>query len=441
MTPDYDRLFAVGTHLMTTNDAYSYLDSLGFHKIKPGLERIKSLLRRLGSPHEKVPAVIVGGTNGKGSVTSAISSVLRAEGYLTGDYTSPHLINLTERIKLGGEEIGPEELAALILRVKDAADAEGESPSYFEVVTAAAFLYFAERAADFMVLEVGMGGRWDATNVTTPHVSVITNVSKDHTEYLGNTITAIALEKACIIKPGVPVVTAAGGSALRVIKEYARDAGSRIYVYGKDYGSSGVGTSSFSYSGREWRLGGLSSNLAGPYQLDNLSTAISALETLSLDCGVSISERNVRKGISDIRWPGRLETLRENPPLILDSAHNPGGGKALAKALQTLYPGTMFTFLLGMLDDKQHAPFLKEIAPLAGKLIITEVPSSRTAPAEKLLAAASRYIHCDMEIIEDYASAYEKLLRLNEPSCIAGSVYLAGAIRKLIGSGAKVDVL
>jgi dihydrofolate synthase/folylpolyglutamate synthase len=426
---------------MTTNDAYSYLDSLGFHKIKPGLERIKGLLRRLGNPHEKVPAVIVGGTNGKGSVTSAISSVLRAEGYLTGDYTSPHLINLTERIKLGGEEIGPDELAALILRVKDASDAEGESPSYFEVVTAAAFVYFAERGADFMVLEVGMGGRWDATNVTTPHAAVITNVSKDHMEYLGSTIAAIALEKACIIKPGVPVVTAAGGSALGVIKKYARETGSRIYVYGKDYKSSGGGTSDFTYTGREWKLGWLSSNLAGPYQLENLSTAISALETLSLDCGVAITEKSVRNGIANIKWPGRLETLRENPPLILDSAHNPGGGKALANALRTLYPGTKFTFLLGMLDDKQHAPFLREIAGVAEKLIITEVPSSRAAPAEKLLAAASRYLHCEIRIIKDYASAYEELLRMKEPSCIAGSVYLAGAIRKLIGSGAKVDVL
>ncbi len=426
---------------MTTNDAYSYLDSLGFHKIKPGLERIKGLLRRLGSPHEKVPAVIVGGTNGKGSVTSAVSSVLRAEGYLTGDYTSPHLVNLTERIKLGGDEINLDELASLILRVKDAAEADGESPSYFEVVTAAAFLYFAERGAEFMVLEVGMGGRWDATNVTTPLVSVITNVSKDHMEYLGRTIAAIALEKACIIKPGVPVVTAARGSALRVIKDYARDAGSRIYVYGKDYESSGGGTKGFSYSGREWKLEGLFSTLAGPYQLDNLSTAISALETLSLDCGVRISERSVREGISDIRWPGRLETLRENPPLILDSAHNPGGGKALAKALRALYPGTRFTFLLGMLDDKQHAPFVKEIAPLAGKLIITKVPSSRTAPAEKLLSVAARYFDCEIRVIEDYASAYEELIGMNEPSCIAGSVYLAGAIRKLIGSGAKIDAL
>lgn len=426
---------------MTTNDAYSYLDSLGFHKIKPGLERIKSLLRRLGSPHEKVPVVIVGGTNGKGSVTSAISSVLRAEGYLTGDYTSPHLVNLTERIKLGGEEISPDELAALILRVKDAADAGGESPSYFEVVTAAAFVYFAERGADFAVLEVGMGGRWDATNVTTPLVSVITNVSKDHMEYLGRTIPVIALEKACIIKPGVPVVTAARGSALKVIREYARDTGSRVYVYGKDYKSSGGGTSDFTYPGRKWKLAGLSSNLAGPYQLENLSTAISALETLSLDCGVGISEKSVREGISNIRWPGRLETLRESPPLILDSAHNPGGGKALAKALRTLYPGTRFTFLLGMLDDKQHAPFLKEIAGVAGKLIITEVPSSRTAPAQKLLSIASRYLQCDIRIIEDYASAYDELMGMNEPSCIAGSVYLAGAIRKLIGSGAKADVL
>ena len=426
---------------MTIKDADSYLDSLGFHKIKPGLERISALLRRLGNPQDKVPAVIVGGTNGKGSVTAAISSVLRAEGYLAGGYTSPHLVSLTERIKLGGEEISQDDLARIIFQVRDAADAEGESPSYFEVVTAAAFGYFAERGADFMVLEVGMGGRWDATNVTTPLVSVITNVSMDHTEYLGRTLAAIALEKACIIKPGVPMVTAARGTALGVITDYARDMESPVYVRGRDFRSSGSGTRGFSWSGREWKLAGLSSNLTGLYQLENLSVALAALESLSLDRGVGISEASVRAGLADIRWPGRLETLRESPPLILDSAHNPGGGRALVKSLRALYPGTKFAFLVGMLDDKRHAPFLKEIAAVAGKLIITEVPSSRTTPAEKLLKAASKYIDCEVTVVKDYAEAYEKLLGLGEPSCIAGSIYLAGAIRKLLQTGERVDVL
>ncbi|MCC6713323.1 MAG: bifunctional folylpolyglutamate synthase/dihydrofolate synthase [Candidatus Dadabacteria bacterium] len=426
---------------MTIKDANSYLDSLGFHKIKPGLERIRALLRRLGNPQDKVPAVIVGGTNGKGSVTSAISSVLRAEGYLTGDYTSPHLVGITERIKLGGEEISQDDLARIIFRVREAADAEGESPSYFEVVTAAAFVYFAGRGADFMVLEVGMGGRWDATNVTTPLVSVITNVSMDHTEYLGRTIPAIALEKACIIKPGAPVVTAARGSALGVITGYARETGSPVYVRGRDFRSSGTGTSSFSWSGREWNLPGLASNLAGLYQIENLSVALAALEALVLDRGVGISEAAVRAGLTDIRWPGRLETLRESPPLILDSAHNPGGGRALVKSLRALYPETKLAFLVGMLDDKRHAPFLKEIAGVAGRLIITEVPSSRTTPAEKLLAAASKYAACEITVVKDYAEAYGRLLALDEPSCIAGSIYLAGAIRKLIQTGERARVL
>ena len=426
---------------MTTKDAYSYLDSLGFHKIKPGLERTRALLRRLGNPQDKVQAVIVGGTNGKGSVTAAISAVLKSEGYVTGDYTSPHLVSITERIKLDGEEISPDDFARIIFQVRDAADAGGESPSYFEVVTAAAFVYFAERGADFMVLEVGMGGRWDATNVTTPLVSVITNVSMDHTEYLGRTLPAIALEKACIIKPGSPVVTAARGSALGVITDYARETASPVYVSGRDFRSSGTGTQGFSWSGREWRLSGLSSNLTGLYQLENLSVALAALEALSLDRGVQISEASVRAGLADIRWPGRLETLRESPPLILDSAHNPAGGKALVKSLRALYPGTKFAFLVGMLDDKRHAPFLKEIAGLAGRLIITEVPSSRTTPAEKLLEAASKYIDCEITVVKDYAEAYGKLLSLDEPSCVAGSIYLAGAIRKLLQSGERADVL
>jgi len=192
--------------------AYTYLDSLGLYKIKPGLGRIKKLLGSLGNPHEKAPGIIVGGTNGKGSAAASIASILRAGGYRTGLYTSPHLIDVTERIRINRREIERPELARILLRVKKAAEkSTGGNASYFETLTAAAFVYFAESGVDFSVLEVGMGGRWDATNVINPLVSVITNVSKDHTDYLGRTIGEIASEKARIIKPGVPAVTCARG--------------------------------------------------------------------------------------------------------------------------------------------------------------------------------------------------------------------------------------
>lgn len=416
-------------------NAYLYLDSLGLHKIKPGLRRIRKLLESLGNPQKKVPGIIVGGTNGKGSVVSAISSVLTAEGYKTGAYTSPHLINVTERIRINGKELASDELAQIILRVKKAGEKSlAESPSYFEVLTASAFVYFAEAEADYSVLEVGMGGRWDATNVITPLVSVITNISKDHTEYLGKTIAEIALEKACIIKPRVTAVTGAKGKALGVIAEYASTKRSSLKVYGKDFLSRGDNTGSFDYVGSRWKLERLCSNLAGAYQIENLSVAISALETMSHDHGIRIGEENLRKGLLKIDWGGRLEILRKNPPLILDSAHNPGGAKALVKSLARLHPSLKFTFLIGMLGDKDHASFLRELSPLAEKLVITEIPSERAVSAKDLSEKASKIFSGEIRTESDYKKAFSDLKKLRRPACIAGSLYLTGAIKALLDS-------
>jgi dihydrofolate synthase / folylpolyglutamate synthase len=417
------------------DNAYIYLDSLGLHKIKPGLERVNRLLHSLGNPHENVPGIIVGGTNGKGSVTAAVSSVLIAGGFRTGTYTSPHLVNITERIKINNLEIGSEELAKIIIRVKKAGEKSlTESPSYFEVLTVSAFIYFAEAGTDFNVLEVGMGGRWDATNVITPLVSVVTNISKDHIEYLGKTIGEIAFEKACIIKRGRPAVTGAKGRALGVIEEYASKQKSRLRVYGRDFSSGGESADNFNYAGSAWDLRGLRSNLYGLYQIENLSLALSALETMFEDHGIRIDEESMRKGLLGIDWSGRLEILRKNPPLILDSAHNPGGSKALAGSLRHMYPSLKFTFLLGMLKDKDHASFLRELAPLAQKIIITEIPSERAMSAEALSEKASKIFSCEVKIERDYKKAFADFRKNEETACVAGSLYLTGAVKALMGS-------
>ena len=417
------------------DNAYIYLDSLGLHKIKPGLKRVNKLLHSLGNPHKKVPSIIVGGTNGKGSVTAAVSSVLTAGGYKTGTYTSPHLVNITERIKINNLEIGSEELAKIIIRVKKGGEKSiAESPSYFEVLTVSAFIYFSEAGTDLNVLEVGMGGRWDATNVTTPLVSVVTNITKDHTEYLGTTIGEIALEKACIIRRGRPAVTGAKGRALGVIEEYASKQKSKLRVYRRDFSSGGESTDNFDYTGSAWVLRGLRSNLHGLYQIENLSLALLALETVSEDHGIRIDEKSLRKGLLSIDWSGRLEILRKNPPLILDSAHNPGGAKALAASLRHMYPSLKFTFLIGMLNDKDHASFLREISPLAKKLVITEIQSERAMSAEALSEKASKIFSCEVKTEKDYKKAFTDLRKNKEPACIAGSLYLTGAVKALIGS-------
>jgi dihydrofolate synthase/folylpolyglutamate synthase len=410
----------------------TYLNSLGMHKVKPGLERIKSLLKALGNPEDKVPGILIAGTNGKGSVAATIASILSTQGYKVGLYTSPHLISITERIKIDGVQICSTDLNSILLELKEVAEKSLlELPSYFEIITAAAFLYFAREKADFNVLEVGLGGRWDATNVITPAVSVITNITLEHTEYLGKTISEIAAEKACIIKHSIPVITAAIDDALEVVQQRAKESVSPLLYYGTDFFTKGESTNTFDYKGILWDFRNLKSNLKGSYQTKNLALAIAAIETLETNHHISITEQSIRDGLSNISWEGRFEVTRESPPLILDSAHNPGAAKSLVESISEAYPNTKFTFLIGMLNDKGHLQFIKEICAIAEKLIITEVPSERTADAEQLFMLAQEHID-NVEVIEDYETAYSTLLNFNKPSCITGSLYLIGAIKNLI---------
>ncbi|MCK5392042.1 MAG: bifunctional folylpolyglutamate synthase/dihydrofolate synthase [Deltaproteobacteria bacterium] len=409
----------------------SYLNSLGLHKVKPGLERIKEILKSFGNPESKVPGIIIAGTNGKGSVASAVSSILSAQGYQVGLYTSPHLVNITERITINGVQISNSDLSSIILEIKKAAEQFlSETPSYFEVLTAAAFVYFAREKVNFSVLEVGMGGRWDATNVITPLASIITNISKDHSEYLGEKISDIAEEKACIIKPGVPVITAAVGDAFDVIEKKAIKNSSPIIVNKREFKTEGENTDNFSYKGINWEIENLKSNLKGHYQLEILSLAIAALEAIQKNHKIKIDESFLRQGVANIEWEGRFEILSERPLLILDSAHNPGAAKSLVKSIRDSYPDTKFTFLAAMLEDKGHEQFLKEISSIAEKLIITKVPSERTADPKQLTVIAQKYIE-EIETIDDYKSAYEAILHADKPSCITGSLYLIGAIKRL----------
>jgi len=407
----------------------SYLNSLGLHKVKPELGRIKSLLNALGNPEDKIPGIIIAGTNGKGSVASAIASVLSAQGYKVGLYTSPHLISITERIKINDVQISNSDLNSILIELKEVAEKSLlETPSYFEIITAAAFLYFAREKVDFNVLEVGLGGRWDATNVITPLVSVITNITLEHTEYLGETIAEIAAEKACIIKASVPIITAAVDDALDVIEQRATEKASPLLLYGRDFLVNGNNTENFDYNGIKFDIKNLKSNLKSIYQLKNISIAIAAIESLEINRNITITEQSIRDGLSNINWEGRFEVTREHPPLILDSAHNPGAAKLLAYSIEHSYPNTQFTFLIGMLDDKGHEEFFREISRVAEKLIITQVPSERTTDPRALMELAQKYIG-NIKLIKNYELAYSELLNLKKPSCITGSLYLIGAIK------------
>jgi len=409
-----------------------YLNSLGLHKVKPGLDRIKELLQAFDNPQDKVPGIIIAGTNGKGSVAAAISSILSAEGYRVGLYTSPHLINITERIRINGDQISEEDLSAIILEIKTASEKVlPEKPSYFEVITAAAFVYFAKEEAEFNILEVGMGGRWDATNVITPLLSIITNITLEHTNHLGKTIREIAAEKGCIIKPKVPVITAAESDSLSVIESVSKENESDLLVMGRDFFVSNEDEEHFSYKGISFVLKGLNSNMKGRYQVNNIALAIAAIEALKNSHHITIAEQSIRDGLSNIKWEGRFEIVRDEPPLILDSAHNPGAAKVLVDSLKNSYPDTKFTFLLGMLEDKEHGEFISLISTVAEKLIITKVPSERDADTGNISLIARQYIE-NIEIIDDYRAAYRTLLASSIPSCITGSIYLIGAIKNVI---------
>ncbi len=412
----------------SNEEALNYLYSLGLDRVKPGLERIKALFSILGNPQKKLKAIHIGGTNGKGSTAAIAASILQSHGYRVGLYTSPHLVRVTERIKIDGREIPIEELSRLIIEIKEISASLPDKPSFFEVLTACAFLYFAEASPDFVVVEVGMGGRWDATNTLSPIVSVITNISKEHTQYLGKTIAAIASEKAGIVKTDVPLVTGAKGKALEVIKRVARENSTPIYIMNGDFSVTENSINNFNYIGIESKFANLKLNLLGKFQFQNAAFAIAALEILSRFYEIKIEENNIRVGLSSVNWEGRIEIIRNNPPFILDGAHNPNAAKALVKTIAELYPKKLFLFVLGMLLDKDHKGFIKEIANIGDRIIITEVPSERTISVDYLANIARRYFQ-EVRVIKDPKKALEEAKEMGVPTCVTGSLHLVGACK------------
>jgi len=342
---------------MDYNQAVGYLQNLTRFGVNLGLDRITELLQRLGDPHLTLKVVHIGGTNGKGSTLAMVSSILKAAGYRAGAFSSPHLRSYTERYTINGEEIAPEHMAGLIdlihPHLEDMIREGFESPTEFEVCTALAFQYFLEEKADFLVLEVGLGGAIDSTNVVKPLVSVITNVSLDHLDKLGNTTKKIAEVKAGIIKSGVPTVTAQEeGEALEIISAECLRKGSPLILVREDHGeppqkgfvfwsADGAGTlegQRFSIRGMRDNYNSLQLSLLGRHQLANAAAAVAAVEALAQE-GYAISREAVFQGLAAAEWPARFEVFRGDPPVVLDGAHNHAGAKELRRALEEYFPG------------------------------------------------------------------------------------------------------
>jgi dihydrofolate synthase/folylpolyglutamate synthase len=418
-------------------DPLQYLDSLKDRGIQPGLGPVRRLLKRLENPQERYKGILVGGTNGKGSIAATLAAILQAAGYRVGLYTSPHLVDFRERIRVDGAMI-PEEI--LCRRIGQVRRANREGVTYFEFATALAFLHFARCRVDVAVLEVGMGGRLDATNVVRPELSVISNIALDHAEFLGPRLEDIALEKAGIIRRGGVCITAARQApVLAVIDRVCRGKRARLLRVGREIRVCVRAGGLLDFRGPTSVLKKLALALKGPHQRENTACALGALGILC-ERGFTISDEAVRSGLAAVRWEGRLEVVAERPTILLDGAHNPAGAAALGKALGE-FKYRKLILVLGILADKDYRGMTRRLAPLAHRLIVTRPPDDR-ALAPDVLAAEARRWNPRVEVLENPREAVKRAragARAEDLICVAGSLYLVGAVRPLFtaskGSG------
>lgn len=389
---------------MSYNNALEFIYSRESFGIKLGLSNIKNLLKKLNNPHEDLKFIHIAGTNGKGSCCAMISSILQEQGYKVGMYTSPHLVDFEERIQINNRKILKKELTDLVKKIKPIV----KNHTYFEVVTAMAFQFFKEKEVDFVVAEVGLGGRLDATNVITPLISVITNISLEHKDHLGDTIEKIAFEKAGIIKKNIPTVTAAEDPALKVIKKISKKRNSKL--------------STVKLNNK------IKTNLNGSFQLINASTSLKAIKLLQ-EQGIEISINSIIKGLNRVIWPGRMQFISKNT--LLDCAHNPAAAETLAKDIKR-QKYKKLTLVIGILKDKDIKNIINTLSPLANHIIITK-PNTERAADPKII---SKHINKSYAIIPDLKEALEfakSMTKKDDLLLITGSVYTVGeAMQNLV---------
>jgi dihydrofolate synthase/folylpolyglutamate synthase len=426
---------------MNPRECREYLGRLQQFGVKLGLENIATLLEALGRPHLGFPSVHVAGTNGKGSVAAMLEGILRAGGYRTGLYTSPHLAGVEERVRVDGQDIGGRTFRALLGRVRDAADGLTASgrldyhPTYFEALTALAFCHFERRKVDIAVVETGLGGRFDATNVVVPLASVITTVARDHEPQLGTALRSIAFEKAGIIKPGVPVVCGVGaGPAFQEIRRRAVErAAPLIRALGPGRRLQTRRTARgyrFLYEGERASYA-FTPALAGRHQGANAAVAIATAEVLGA-IWRPVAKAAVLKGLREARWEGRLETVSARPRVVLDGAHNEEGARALAGYIREVL-GRRVVLVFAALKDKDIRTMARLLFPRAETLILTGVPGERGAGPAEIAAAAPAFAR-RARLEPDVASAVRLALEASGgrvPVVIAGSLYLVGEVKRL----------
>lgn len=432
---------------MNYSEIVNFIETSMKFGCRPGLERTAKLLDFLGNPHKRLKLIHVAGTNGKGSTTAMIANILSSAGYSTGMYISPHLYRNTERMTIDGREITEEDFVKYASEVLDKVrlmrEKGLEEPTQFEMYTAMAFLYFERSKVDFAVIEVGLGGRYDATNVIDPLLSVITSISYDHTDILGDTIEKIAYEKAGIIKDGSRVVLYPQlyPEAVSVIEEVCGEKGARLVraeeasVILRDYNERGQ---LIGYIYRDYDIKGMKLPLIGDHQLKNAAVALTAIAELE-EMGHPVGEKAIRTGIETVIWPCRLSIAGNDPLILIDGAHNEDGINSLEGALRKYFSSRKIIFVIGMLKDKDYGYAIRKLMPLAYKAVATEPVSERALPAAAMAEAIKPYCS-DVTAERDIVKAIDKAAELCGSDCmicICGSLYLAGSayeyVRKTMG--------
>lgn len=413
---------------MNANEAITYIEACSWSTTKLGLERTQALLHALGDPQKRLRFIHVAGSNGKGSTCAMLSSILQQAGFRTGLYTSPYIQTFFERIRVNGVDISENDLAQITSRVRLIADSMEDHPSQFELVTAIAMEYFAAQRCDIVVLEVGMGGALDSTNVIdAPEVAVITNIGLEHTEYLGSTLEAIAETKGGIIKTGCDCVAYPSDPA--VLETLARIC-ARLNVPLTVTDSNAVHAETNTLSGQRFSFHSwqhVKLPLLGAHQLSNAAVALTVIETLRKR-GWSISDQAVYDGLRLTRWPARMEVLHPAPLFLLDGGHNPQCAQALARGIESYLPDQKVTFLIGILADKDYESMLNIVRPY-GAAYICLTPDSPRALSAEALAQKLKQMGASAVSAPDCASGIEMALERGDPVIAFGSLYLAGAIR------------
>ncbi len=442
------------SNLKKYNETENYLYGLQKHGIKLGLENSRGLMGILGEPQKSFRSVHIAGTNGKGSTASIIASILKETGFKVGLYTSPHLISFTERIKVNNSPVLESDVIRLVSFIRKAITNADINPTFFEFVTAMALYYFAHKKVDWAVVEVGMGGRLDATNILLPDVSVITNISLEHREFLGESLSAIAAEKAGIIKPSVPVVTATTHhEALKVLEGTARDRKSEIYVIDRDFkgtlSSMNEGHIAFDYTGinplsknrKEYR--NLALRTSGRHQVLNASVALRTCEVIESK-GLIISDEAIKNGLLNSDFSGRLEWSSRTPPVLIDSAHNPEAAAALADTVKEIFFSKKIILIMGIMNDKDTEGILKPLIQICDVIILTKPKGERAASPEKLeegikslekkgsVNLRSTKILTTSTVAEAIELA-KKICRKDQIVLVTGSFYTTGEAKEILG--------